>query len=244
MQSLLHELSVILLLNLYSICFFVYFLLGLFAALYVSYANPKLDRSTFLLLGAGLLFFTLLRPLPLSRDDVAYISIAKSICAINVCGLIPQGHRDWLWYVAISALKSVASDKHSLMALAAVSTCIKLFVIDRLCKQKLLALLLLIPLIYIQYDFTQLRAGLALSWYFLGLLVLIKGMPWLGSGFMVSNFLFHAQALPSIGVLPISWLNQRRWVLPIAAIALALAFSPTSILESPISFHEEQSEIQ
>lgn len=203
---------------LYSFFFFTYFFLGIIATVYVHYKNPKLDQRIFLALGGCLLLFTLCRPIPLSRDDAAYIDIAKSICAFNDCGPILQSSRDWLWYFGISLLKSIASNERALMALATVSIAIKLFIIDRLCKQRLLALILLIPLIYIQYDFTQLRAGLAISWYLIGILFLIKGRLLLSGGFMGSNFILHAQALPSIALLPIAWLNRKKWLLPVLII--------------------------
>lgn len=104
------------------------------------------------------------------------------------------------------------------MMLAAIGIGIKMLVIDRLCKQKMLALLLLIPLVYIQYDFTQLRAGFALSWYFLAILFLAKNRFWLGGSFLGSNFMFHAQALPSILLLPLIWINRNKWILPLFVI--------------------------
>lgn len=204
----------ILSLSFFSLLFFTYFFIGIVITLYVHYENPKLDRGIFLALGVSLLIFTLCRPLPLSRDDNAYIVIAESICAVNDCGVTFQGDRDWLWYFGISLLKSVTSNEHALMTLAAISVAIKLFIIDRICKQKLVALILLIPLIYIQYDFTQLRAGLAISWYFIGILFLINHKPLLSGSFMGSNFLLHAQALPSIALLPTAWANRQRWFLP------------------------------
>lgn len=205
-------------LNFYSIFFFAYFCLGIVITLYVHYKIPKLDRGMFFAFGVSLLLFTLYRPIPLSRDDGAYIDLAKSICAFNDCGFILQSSRDWLWYFGISILKSITSNEHALMALTTISVAIKLFVIDRLCKQKLLALMLLIPLVYIQYDFTQLRAGLAISWYLIGLLFLIQHRLLLSGSFMGSNFILHAQALPSIALFPITWLNQKKWFLPILVI--------------------------
>lgn len=207
-------LSTTLLQNFYSIFFFAYFFLGIITTVYVYYKSPKLDQVIFLAFGGGLLLFTLCRPLSLSRDDAAYIGIAKSICALNDCGLILQGSRDWLWYIGISLLKSIANNECALKVMATVSVAIKLLVIDRLCKQKLLALMLLIPLVYIQYDFTQFRAGLAISWYLIGFLFLIKNRTLLSSCFLSSNFIIHAQALPSLALLPTAWLNRKKWFLP------------------------------
>lgn len=206
--------STILSVNLYSIFFFAYFFLGIASNLYVQYKSPRLDRRVFLIFGVGLILFTLYRPLPLSRDDIAYINIGKSICPFDDCGPSLQGNRDWLWYMGVSLLKSIADNERALMCLAAIGIAIKIFVIDRLCKQKLAALILLIPLTYIQYDFTQLRAGLAISWYFIGILFLVKRELFLASSFMGGNFLIHSQALPSLALLPIFLLNRLKWVLP------------------------------
>lgn len=202
-------------LNLYSIGFLLYFFSGIIAVFYIYYKYPALDRSAFFIYGTCLILFTLCRPLTLSRDDTAYISIVESICSFNDCGLSFQSSRDWLWYLSIAILKSFASDSFALLSLAAISIAIKLFIVDYLCKQRMAALILLIPLIYIQYDFTQLRAGLAISWYLIGILFLIKKRNWLASSFMASNFILHTQALLSLTLMPIAWLNCRKWILPI-----------------------------
>lgn len=212
----------ILSLNLYSIYFFALFLSAIITAIYINYKNPKIDRTAFLFFGSSLVLFTLLRPLSLSRDDAAYIQIGQSICSISECGFSIQGLRDWGWYFFISVFKSFLSYEQSLMALASISLGIKLFVIYQLCKQRLVALILLIPLTYIQYDFTQLRAGLAISWYFLAIFFLYQSKNWIAAGLLVNNFVFHAQAAPSIGLIPFTWLNQRQWVLPITVMGFLL----------------------
>lgn len=202
----------------YSISCFAFFIFAVFSSGYLSKKKSDLDRVVFWGFGLGLIGFTCLRPLPLSRDDVAYIQIAQSICSIKECGPSLQGLRDWGWYFIISFFKSFFSNEQSLMAVASIGIAIKLLVIDRLCKQRLLALVLLIPLTYIQYDFTQLRAGLAISWYFLAILFFMRCKIWIAGGLLVSNFAFHTQAAPSIGLIPFAWLNQRQWVLPITVV--------------------------
>lgn len=210
----------------YSFFCFVFFIAVAFSSTYITHQKPALDRTAFWILGSGLFLFTLARPVSLARDDIAYLDIAQSICDINECGLLIQGHRDWLWYLSIAVFKAFLSNEQSLMALASVGVAIKLLVIDQLCKQRLLALVLFIPLTYIQYDLTQLRAGLAISWYFVAVLFLIKNKTWLSSSFLASNFLLHSQALPSILLLPFTWLNQRQWILPITVVGfLALIYT-------------------
>lgn len=207
-----------LLLNIFSFGLFIYFVLSIGFAIYLHGKNKNLDRYTFLALGFTLIIFTLCRPLHIARDDAAYIDISNSICAFDNCGITIQSGRDWLWYIGMALLKMIASNERALMIMAAISLTIKLFIIDRLCKQRILALILLIPLVYIQYDFTQLRAGLAISWYFIGILFLIQCRFWLSGGFMSSNFLLHSQALPSIALLPFAFFNQRKWILPTITI--------------------------
>ena len=203
----------------YSLLCFIFFFSGALTSKYISLKKPGLDRAVFWVFALTLIGFTFLRPLLLSRDDAAYIQIAQSICSINECGFSFQGPRDWGWYFAISFLKSFFNNEQSLMALASIGVAIKLLVIDQLCKQRLLALVLLVPLTYIQYDFTQLRAGFAISWYFLAIFFLVRNKTWIASSLLVSNFAFHAQAAPSIGLIPFAWLNQRQWVLPISVIS-------------------------
>lgn len=212
------NLNTLLPIQFYSIIFFVFFFSGALTSAYISFKKPKLDRVVFWAFGSALIGFTFLRPLSLSRDDAAYIQIAQSICSFSECGFSIQGLRDWGWYLNISFLKTIFSNEQSLMALASIGVVIKLFVIDRLCKQRLLALVLLIPLTYVQYDFTQLRAGFAISWYFLAIFFLVRGKNWVAGSLLVSNFAFHAQAAPSIGLIPFAWLNQRQWILPITII--------------------------
>jgi hypothetical protein len=202
----------------YSVLCFVFFFSGALTSTYISFKKTGLDRPAFWVFGLTLIGFTLLRPLPLSRDDAAYIQIAQSICSISECGVSIQGLRDWGWYFAISFLKSFFSNEQSLMALASIGVAIKLLVIDQLCKQRLLALVFLIPLTYVQYDFTQLRAGFAISWYFLAIFFLVRFKAWIAGSLLVSNFALHAQAAPSIGLIPFTWLNQCQWVLPITVI--------------------------
>lgn len=212
--------------HLYSIFCFVFFIFVAFSSAYITHQKPALDRTAFWIFGSGLFLFTLARPLSLARDDIAYLDIAQSICDINECGLLIQGHRDWFWYLSMAVFKAFLSNGRSLMALASVGVAIKLLVIDQLCKQRLLALVLLIPLTYIQYDFTQLRAGFAISWYFIAVLFLIQNKTWLSGSFLATNFLLHSQALPSILLLPFTWLNQRQWVLPIIMVGfLALIYT-------------------
>jgi hypothetical protein len=206
-------------LKFYSLLSFIFFLSASLSGIYICLKKPNLDRAAFWVFGFALISFTFLRPLPISRDDAAYIQIAQSICSIKECGFSLQGLRDWGWYFVLSFLKSFFSNQQSLMALASIGVVIKLLVIDRLCKQRLLALIPLIPLTYVQYDFTQLRAGFAISWYFLAILFLFRCKNWIAGGLLLSNFTFHAQAAPSIGLIPFTWLNQRQWVLPITVIS-------------------------
>lgn len=205
--------------NLYSIFFFVFFIFAAFSSAFIANQGTGSDRAVFWVFGLGLISLTFLRPLPLSRDDEAYIQIAQSICSIAECGLTIQGPRDWGWYLALSFFKSFFGNEQSLLTLASIGVVIKLLVIDRLCRQRLLALVLLIPLTYIQYDFTQLRAGLAISWYFLAIFFLVRYKNWVADSLLVINFVFHAQAAPSIGLIPFAWLNQRQWVLPITVMS-------------------------
>jgi hypothetical protein len=208
--------------NFYSIFCFAFFIFATLSSTYITYQKPGLDRTVFWAFGLALIGFTFLRPLTLSRDDAAYIQIAQLICSIQKCGLSIEVLRDWGWYLTISFFKSFFSNEQSLMALASIGLAIKLFVIDQLCKQRLLALVLLIPLTYIQYDFTQLRAGFAISFYFLAIFVLYRYKDWMAGCLLVSNFVFHAQAAPSIGLIPFVWLNQRQWVLPIAIVGFLM----------------------
>lgn len=117
-------------------------------------------------------------------------------------------------------MRGLVGNERAAFYLAALGLLIKLYVIDRLCKSKVLALMLLVPLVYVQYDFTQFRTGFAISWYFLGIYFLVRR--WFAASVPVVGtcFLWHMQALPSISLFPAYWLNRSNLVAPIVILSV------------------------
>lgn len=197
--------------------------------------NQTTENYLFWLFGLLLIVFTVFRPLGLGRDDLAYIEISKTICPFSECLKFIQSSRDFAWYGLVGLIKSLLNGPRALLLLAAFGLLIQLYVINRLCRQKLLALTFFIPHIYLLFDLTILRAGLALSFYFLAIYFLIVGRKIFGGLLLGSNFLFHSQGIFSIGLWPFYWPSKYRWVclvigmLCLLGIYLQFTFTPIQL---------------
>lgn len=216
-----------------SISNFCLVLMGLLSiiAVAVSFCSihcaKGIDRSLFWLIGLILIGFALLRPIGLARDDLAYVDIIKGLCPLGDCTKGAPIIRDHIWYGFIKLGAHYWSPNLRIaLALSGFGVLIKLFVIDRLCSQKLLALLLYIPICYVQYDLTQLRAGLAISWMFLGIYAVVRSSIWVGAGLFFTNGFVHSQAFLSPALLCYRVFGISRWVLPtVTAVALLLIYT-------------------
>lgn len=210
----------------FSLVFSIYFIaLILVDFLFLYRSNRNLENLTFVVSGFLLFAFTAFRPLGLAIDDLGYIEISKGICALSECMSIVHSSRDFAWYAGVGLLKSLINGSQAILILASLGLALQLYIIYKLCNQKLLALAFFVPHVYLLFDFTIFRAGLALSFYFLGIYLLVINRKWLGTSFLVSNFLFHSQGIFSIGLIPMRWLAQRKTVcIVIAAILLAAIY--------------------
>jgi hypothetical protein len=187
--------------------------------------NKNLENLTFISSGFLLIAFTATRPLGLAIDDLAYIEISQGICAFSDCMRPIQSPRDYAWYTGVGVLKSLIDGPQAILILASLGLTLQLYVIYKLCNQKILALAFFVPHIYLLFDFTIFRAGFALSFYFLAIYLLVSNRKWLGTSFLVSNFLFHSQGIFSVGLLPMRWLARRKTTcIMIAAILLAAIY--------------------
>lgn len=178
--------------------------------LFQIYDNKKLENLTFIFTSIFLFVFTATRPLGLAIDDLSYIEISKGICAFSECLKLVQSSRDYAWYAGVGVIKSLNDGPQSILILASLGVALQLYVIYKLCHQKILALAFYVPHMYLLFDFTILRAGLALSFYFLAIYLLVINRKWVGFSFLASNFLFHSQGVFSIGLIPMYWLARRK----------------------------------
>lgn len=188
--------------------------------------RERVDRSLFWIFGFFLVAFAVLRPIGLARDDLAYVEILKALCPAGECSKGMPITRDYVWYGLVKlGLPLLPGSLFVPLVLSGLGGVIKLFVIDQLCRERLLALLLLIPLSFVQYDLTQLRAGLASSWMILGIYWLVRSQLWLGGAVLLTNFAVHSQAIFSPVLLGYRVFGLSRWILPTASLlVLALLY--------------------
>ena len=208
--------------NVFSAGFLTFFIsLIALSCLNYRHQNAQFERGLYWVMGGLLLLFTALRPMGLGIDDIGYIEISKGICAFTECLKLIQAPRDWAWYALVGLLKSLVSGERAVLLLATLGLGTQLYVIDRLCRQKLLALTLFTPLIYLLFDFTIFRAGLAFSMYFWAIYLLARQRLVAGNVLLWGNFLAHSQAIFSIGLWPFHWIAKfKKIALAIIVIAL------------------------
>lgn len=204
----------------YSLGFLCFFSLLISLNLFcTARKNTHLEKRLFWVFASFLVTFSALRPMGIARDDLAgYVGWSSKICPFTECLQPIQSTRDWAWYFLVSILNSFMSSERAVLVLSGIGTLTQLFIISRFCHQKLLALALFIPLTYLYYDFTLLRAGSALTLFFIGLYFMVHSKKLLGSGILLGNYLFHTQGIFSIGVLPFSWIAKYKYI----SIALIL----------------------
>ena len=212
----------------FSFGFLVFFILLIGLAIYIYIRpNPELDQKLFWFLGLLLILFSAVRPLEIGIDAPGYTEIGKTICPLIDCHQPIQTSRDQIWYLLSGALRSFFSWERSILIVSAIGVLVQLYCIDRLCQQKLLSLTLYISLVYFVFDITILRAGLALSWYFLATYMFCSMRNTVGVLLILSNFLVHSQALFSIALAPFYWLaKNKKIVYAILILCLAGIYSP------------------
>jgi len=131
----------------------------------------------------------------------------------------------------VALLKSFLSGEQAILLISAAGVYMQLYCINHLCQQKLLALTLFTPLIYLLFDLTIFRAGFALGCYFMAIYCLVNKKYIFGSALLVTNFLSHSQAIFSIILAPFLWLSKKRGVtlclMAICLFGIYLELTPT-----------------
>ena len=165
------------------------------------------DRWLFWCVSALLVAFAAFRPLGVGVDDGGYnSSVWGRSCPSFACGQWWQGSRDQVWYSLVGLLKSIYPYPPVVLWLAGLGLAVKLWVMDRLCRHRSLALLFYVSCFYLIHDITALRVSLAISVYLLGFYWLVRG-PWRwGAGFLAVNGFFHQQAFVAPLLLVGRWL--------------------------------------
>ena len=198
-------------------------------------SNIKRENCLFWACACLLVAFTTLRPMGIARDDLAgYVAWGSGICPFLECFQPIQSSRDWVWYFLVSILKSFLTSERAILALSGIGVSVQLLIIYRLCRNKLLSLTLFTPLIYLYYDFTLLRAGLALTAFFTGFYFLVNSRKVLGSLALLGNYLFHSQGIFSIGIVPFQQIAKYKHI----SIAIILLLVGCIYLEWTPSFNQ------
>lgn len=181
--------------------------------------------------------FAALRPLGVGLDDQHYSMVHYfKACPTLECGQwFQQGAgRDQLWYSLIGLLKSIEPDPRVMLWLAGLGLAVKLWIMDRLCVNRSLALLFYAGCFYIIHDITALRVSLAISIYLLGFYFLVSGRFWWASGILAANGLFHKQAFLAPLELAGRWMKvsprQVNIGLLLPLVLLMLKFYPNDSL--------------
>lgn len=159
------------------------------------------SSCSYWVIAALLITFAALRPIGAARDDFNYLGIYDSICPTIKCGLWVQGSRDWGWYSILGILKTWAPTPELMLWLSAFGLLIKFWVIFRLAKQPLMALLLFVGVFYEVLDLTAFRVALASTVFMLSFWCLLKRRFLIGS--LVAFFcgFFHKQGFLAVLVL-------------------------------------------
>lgn len=227
----------------FSVSAFCFMGLLLVAALFASLVHRvhrnRVDLILFWIFGITLCLFALFRPVGLALDDPTYIEILSALCPVSECLNGSSIDRDYVWYwLARLGLTYWTGGLDVALFLSALGVFIKLFVIGRLCHERLFALLLLVPLSFIQYDMTQLRAGFASAWMMLGVYFLVRSRMLLGGLVLSLNFMAHSQAIFSPSLLAYKIIELRRYIFPLSTILflwlIYIRLSPDSSFISSI----------
>lgn len=192
---------------------------AIFTSLIHRVHRNSVDLILFWMFGIILSLFAVFRPIGLALDDPAYIEILNTLCPVSDCSNGSRIDRDYIWYWLVRlGLTYWSGGLDVALLLSGLGVIIKLFVIGRLCRERLLALLLLVPLSFIQYDMTQLRAGFASAWMMLGIYFLVRSQVFLGGLTLSLNFMAHSQAIFSPGLLAYKIIGSKRWIFPLSTI--------------------------
>ena len=189
----------------------------------------QIESVMFWAFGLAMVAFAALRPIGIALDDLAYLEIFKTVCPSLECGQWIQSPRDWGWYTLTGFLKSFWPGPRVMLMIAALALVIKLWVVFKLSKRPLLALIFFTGVFYQAQDITAFRVSLSLAAFMLAIYLLVRHHPIFGGGALFIPGVFHKQALLS----PLLLLSVilRRWytvfvvlaVLPICLLFLGLS---------------------
>lgn len=190
----------------------------------------KLEHVLYWTFAIGLLAFAVLRPMGIARDDPAYLEIYTTVCPTLTCGQWVQGERDWGWYSYVGLLKSIWPSPRVMLWVSAVAAMAKLWVVFKLSRRPMLALLFFTGVFYQVQDLTAFRVAFSLAAFMLAIFLLIRQRYVLGGLAVLTPGLFHKQAVITPLILISGILS--RWY----AVFVLLAILPICLLFGGLSY--------
>jgi hypothetical protein len=193
----------------------------------------KYDRILFWLSSFALILFASCRPFGVGLDDMHYSMVHyQKACPSFQCGKwFQEGPgRDQFWYTAVGLLKSICPSPRVMLWLAGIGLFLKVLVLDRLCKQRCLALLFYYSCFYIIHDVTALRVSLAISGYLIAIYLLANRHFLSGLSFLTLDGFFHRQAFLAPLVLISRWphwsIKRFQWAMLLPVVLLIIRIYP------------------
>jgi hypothetical protein len=218
---------------------YVCFLAGCTLWRYVDEDNAivRHENRFYWVFSAILIGFTALRPFGAGMDDPVHYSLHyRDLCPITECQNWFSKGRDFLWYFLVAALKSVWPTPLVILWLAASVLLIKLYLIARLSRNLLLALLIYVGIFYQPHDMTTHRQSMAVLFYFLAFYAMACYRPISSIPFLVLSGLTHKQAYLSNLLLLVPWIRRHRtrfcWFVFLAVGLILLGLYPNLYVAS------------
>lgn len=190
----------------------------------------KFERILYWAFAMGMLAFTVFRPIGIARDDLPYLDIYNSVCPSLSCGQWLQGVRDWGWYSLVGLFKSWFPFSRVMLGVAGMALLIKLWVIFRLSRAPLMALLLFSGIFYQVQDLTAFRVSLSLAFLMLAIWIYVSKSVFWGSTALCLPGFMHKQGFFSIALVSAPLFKRSFWLL---VIAVLLPFAILLILGKP-----------
>lgn len=192
----------------------------------------KGEGALFWVFGMAMAAFSAFRPIGIAPDDLAYLDIYnRVVCPTLTCGQWVQGGRDWGWYSLVGLLKSFGLSSRVMLLITAFAVLIKLWVIFRLSRRPMVALLFFTAVFYEVQDLTAFRVSLSLAVFMVAIYSLVCHHKSIGVLATFTPGLFHKQALLSPLILLAGVLH--RWY----ATFVVLCLLPIALLFMGLSFH-------
>ncbi|MBT8529321.1 hypothetical protein G6711_07990 [Polynucleobacter paneuropaeus] len=205
----------------YSGYFLLFWLTMVLAVIYVHHPfnhvknlKSRVEIVLFCFFGLLLIMFAAMRPFGIARDDLGTLHIFDGISPFFSSTTWIQGSRDWGWYFLMSLLKIFVNDFQAILFVSAVTVFIQLLLIFKMSRSPLLALIFFTSIFYQIFDLTTFRAGLAVTFFFVGFVFLVNGYLMIGPLFTIVSGFFHKQALIAPLIFTGPWFRHHFFWLP------------------------------